>query len=94
MMPSTPLPVVPPSSARLEPYHDETTKPSGFPDAEVHTAPRAGSNSILAVCHCGREFDVASKSDDLPHHHHPAARGYLKRTCDGSGRRATLFAEA
>lgn len=82
----------------------ESAKASASP----HTPPGvAGSNSttpqrvfrqdIIAVCNvkgCGREFPIQDRSDDLPYHHAPNARGALKAVCHGSGRRASVFAEA
>lgn len=108
-MPDNPLLVASPSTVRLEPGNGEATKavpPGPFPDGAEHSRRRAGSNStdsptrrvfkqdIIAVCHCGREFPVNSRSDDLPPHHAPQARGLLKAACHGSGRRAATFAEA
>lgn len=82
--------------------------PGPLPDGVEHSRRRAGSNSkdahrrvftpdIMAICNaprCGRQFPVNSRSDDLPYHHAPEARGHLKAVCHGSGRRASVFAEA
>jgi hypothetical protein len=106
-MSDAPLLVDPPSQ-RLSGTHptSESTKASASPNIPPGVS---GSNStdpatrrvftldIIAVCNaprCGREFPINSKSDDLPYHHAPGARGSLKAVCHGSGRRATVFAEA
>lgn len=83
-----------PPSQRLGGTHPAggSSKASASPNASHRRV--SGSNSILAVCHCGGEFEVRAKSQDLPNHHAPDEPGFLKQVCHGSGRRANVFVEA
>lgn len=85
--------VASPSNVRLEPRHGEATRPPGRPERGTLSA--SGSNSILGVCHCGREFPLAGKDEDLPAHHPGEfTMNRIRKTCDGSLRPARVFTGA
>lgn len=95
MNPDAPLLVDLPSTRPASTEHTgrPIKAPPGLPERGTLSA--SGSNSILGVCHCGREFPIASKAEDLPAHHPGEfTMNRLRKTCDGSLRPARVFVGA
>lgn len=93
MMPPDSLPVVSPSTVRLEPARGEMTKATAA-SRSVATQRAAGSNSHGDCRHCSR-VDFALRDGVVPNHHAPLTghRG-PHPICPGSGESPASFADA